>query len=194
MKRRSNTRAHAAQLAQNQAATVRRRLLAQERWAKTKEDERSLAESLAQTISLAEARGEEVVRQGGRVQMADRDGLLSLLTSGGIDQSEFRAGLLYRQAFELLEAGPRSNLNRSIGGGGGDAYAERRAQAGRRLEAMEDLATTAQELWALKLCAGEGQTVRSFAGGGRAHGAAVGALRAILGQIAAAYGLKRDAA
>lgn len=158
-------------------------------------EERSLEAHLHTLGRLESLRGGALIRERGRVRAQGRDGLVSLYEKGVLDQGELAAGLMYRQAFEAMERGPSSQLNReaiaSTGSAQPMAWAERRAHLFGRLKQMEALAKTAAALAGLRGCAGEGRSIRSLSGGGRAHGAAVEALKAVLGQIAEERGLRR---
>lgn len=176
----------------------RRRRLDLERWSSAREEDRALQAHFEQLSALESARGGRIVRDGGRVRAEGRDGLLSLYQKGVIDEAAFRAGLIYRNAFETIERGPRSQLDMDMTGPAGPAealaWAERRTHLFGRLKAMEACAASARALWALRLCAGEGHTVRSFSGGGRGHQAVTEALKQVLGAIAEGQGLKSRAA
>jgi len=176
----------------------RRRLLDVERWAQARKEEQSLQAHFESLSALESARGGRLTRQGDRVRAEGRDGLLSLYEKGVIGEAAYGAGLLYRNAFETVERGPRSQLDRDGARGSGPAeamaWAERRSHLFGRMRAMEALAADVRALWCLRLCAGEGRTIRSLAGGGRGHGAATEGLRQVLEAIAEANGLKSRAA
>jgi hypothetical protein len=182
----------------SQAERERRRLADRERWAAAKAEELALQAHFEQLASLEASRGGALRREGRRVRAEGRDGLMSLFERGVIDQAEMGAGLLYRQAFEAMERGPRSHLEqdviRSTGQGEALAWAERRTHLFRRLKEMEALAADARALWCLRLCAGEGRTLGSMAGGGRRHVECSQAIKGVLGAIAEARGLRRRAA
>ncbi len=155
-------------------------------------EDRALLARLDETVALATGRGEASVRAGRRVRIVSRDGLLHLLESGVIDRGQWEAGSLYRRAYEAMDVGLKSTLSPDFGIGRGPetlAWAERRAHLAGRLTEMEALAANGRQLWALRLCAGQGRTVRNISGGGRNYAATIGALRAVLSAIAGRYGL-----
>lgn len=176
----------------------RRRLWDQERLSRAREEERALQAHFEALADLEAGRGGRLRREGGRVRADGRDGLLSLFQQGVIGEAAFGAGLLYRNAFEIVERGPRSQLARDPSGPSGPAeamaWAERRSHLFGRMKAMEALAPDLRALWCLRLCAGEGRTIRSLAGGGRGHARATAALQTVLEAIAEANGLKTRAA
>jgi hypothetical protein len=182
----------------SEAERERRRLVDREIWAAARAEDLALQAHFEQLGSLESLRGGALLREGRRVRAQGRDGLVSLFERGVIDQAEMGAGLLYRQAFEAMEQGPRSHLEqdaiRSTGHAEGLAWAERRTHLYRKLKEMEELATSVRALWCLRLCAGEGRTLGSIAGGGRRHVACSEAVKAVLGAIAEARGLRRRAA
>ena len=159
---------------------------------------RAQAEGLDETVRLARQKGECVERVEGRVRITSRDGLQSLYESGGLQRCDYEAGLLYRQCYEALEKGPRSNLDRDFvsgvrgsAGAGDGGFAELRALKLERLSRWEALASAKRQLWVLRLVAGQGRTLNSIAPGGSARLANRRALAQILGEIARERGLRR---
>lgn len=158
----------------------------------------ALAERLDETARLELARGGAVERQGGRLRLTSRDGLRTLLESGGLEPPEYEAGLMYRRCFETLSAGPRSNLNRDFASGvrgfsesDVDGFAELRALRAQQLARWEALAGTGRQLWVLRLVAGQGRTINSLGAGGSARLANTRALLEVLRAIAVERGLRR---
>lgn len=158
----------------------------------------ALKQRLDETARLERARGGKVERVEGRLRLTSRDGLRTLLDSGGLEPTDYEAGLIYRRCFETLTAGPRSNLNRDflggargLGEGPADAFAELRALRAEQLARWEALAGKGRQLWVLRLVAGQGRTINSLGSGGSARLANTRALVEVLRAIAVERGLRR---
>ncbi|EDX81456.1 hypothetical protein BBAL3_2613 [Brevundimonas sp. BAL3] len=154
----------------------------------------ALRSRLTDTVRLEALRtGEKVQRlpASGPVRLKSRDGLVSLHTSGSLDDDEVRAGLAYRMCWEAASAGLKSSMangERVSGGARGDALDIKRAYLMARLNQMERavgaIMQDGRELLALRLIAGEGRTLTSLASGGNAKVAQLAALRRALAAVA----------
>jgi hypothetical protein len=110
---------------------------------------RAVRDGLAESVALEAARGEtiEISRRQenrGRVRIRTRDGLETLERSGAIDQTQYKAGLLYRDLYEATdpERDLRSHLEglerRGRGGeAAAEAWAERRLRLARTVAVIE---------------------------------------------------------
>jgi hypothetical protein len=110
---------------------------------------RAVRDGLAESVALEAARGEtiEISRRQenrGRVRIRTRDGLETLERSGAIDQTQYKAGLLYRDLYEATdpERDLRSHLEglerRGRGGeAAAEAWAERRLRLARPVAVIE---------------------------------------------------------
>jgi hypothetical protein len=141
-----------------------------------------LGSGLAETIALAEAKGDKVTRDNGRTRCHGRDGLAALFDAGALGAGlrpddalegakvRAEAGFAYRQAHEQRGA-LRSQLCGEIGGQGGDPVAAGfyRAAYGHTLHSVEQQVGTfvgERALLALREVAGEGKLVSSISAGG----------------------------
>lgn len=172
-------------------ATFRVRLATAERLRLQEVEAHWSAQARAETLALAEARGEEVgvveADAPKAIQISSRDGLASLRKSGKISAHQFGAGRAYRTAYELAAAGLRiATINpsgvhagRSAPVGFHRSAAElQRAYLLGRLEQIE-IAVRAigeRELTVLRKVAGEGHTIRSLGRSGNAREADAQAL------------------
>lgn len=160
-----------------------------------------LAAGLQAVVGAARARGEKVstFNDAGAKRIKTRDGLAMLLESGGIDETQHKAGMAYRYCHEVAGAGLRSALGaagqvrsgRLHGHLGRDAAELQRAYVIARLAQMERAvaaiardARDGRELIVLRHVAGEGGTIRSITAGSRARAASVAALRRALDAVA----------
>lgn len=166
--------------------------------AEARAEDLALTQRLDETARLEQARGGAVERTEGRLRLTSRDGLRSLLDSGGLENPDYEAGLIYRRCYETLTAGPRSNLNRDFMSGvrgvaeaSADSFAELRALRAQQLARWEALAGAGRRLWVLRLVAGQGRTINSLGGGGSARQANTRALVEALSAIARERGLRR---
>lgn len=137
----------------------------------------------------------------GAVRLRSRDELFALHNAGSITRTEFEVGLIYRGHYERLGKSCGSQLADHQGGrGGGSPDNDRKvwaalddakaAQAITRFEAAvveaargDPVRRGSHELRALRLVAGEGRTLRSFANGGVLKAQALAALSRALTAI-----------
>lgn len=150
---------------------------------------------------LAAEHGVELTRDrtlpGVPLRATSRDGLIALHRAGRLTDVQAKAGLAYRLAYESAAKGLGSAMgNLGMAGGGGktatlsrSAMDLHRAYLLTRLNQMERAVSAdlvdGRELHALRLIAGEGQTVRDVAGtSGHARAATADALGRALTIIA----------
>lgn len=104
------------------AIDERRRLMASEAARQAKAERDSLARSIAETVALAEKRGETTeTGKDGRVRIMSRDGLAWLIHRGDLEPHQVQAADRYRRDWALSEAGlyPSALADRVDGGGSG---------------------------------------------------------------------------
>lgn len=136
----------------------------------------------------ARARGEKVetYNDAGAKRIKGRDGLAAL----ALPEQELSFGLSYRQCYDVAVSGLKSSLNPDAGGGRAfvpglgprDQAALRRAYLLARLAQFDRAIAQCgvgdgRELLAVRLVAGEGRTINSFAIGGQARKVYTSALR-----------------
>lgn len=172
---------------------------------------RARATAVAVTAGLRETVRLEAARTGehlapppkdGPLRLKTRDGLMSLHSSGSLNDGEVEAGLAYRLCVEHAGAGLRSALAQTEGGGGRshggfgprDKAALMRAYLMARLNQMERAvdatAEDGRELLALRLIAGDGRTLTSIVAAGNAKLAYLAALRRALAAVASVMPVK----
>lgn len=79
-------------------------------------------DAAAETIKLAEARGEEVERApSGKINIWTRDSLRNLLNAGKLTVDQYETGMKLREAYERRDAGLGSQMD-GIGGAGSPTY------------------------------------------------------------------------
>lgn len=143
----------------------------------------------------------------GEIRMRSRDGLLSLHSTRAIDERLVKAGLAYRHVYEGASSGVASGMGALGGAPGGSRKvvdlssltleelkrARSKAELHRaylmvRLNGMERAVAAAivdgRELLALRMVVGEGRTVRSLTGGGKAATQYASAVKRALDAIA----------
>jgi hypothetical protein len=148
--------------------------------------------------AAAKARGEKVARfnDAGARRIKSRDGLAALFESGALTSSAYFAGHAYRLLFETAGtgAGLGSQLEERVRAPSGSTHGAVaaglfRAYAGVRLTAFDRAIVradkTGRALTAVRLIAGEGQTLSSLAPGGTVKQRWRGALILGLGVVAA---------
>ncbi len=153
-----------------------------------------LAADVQAVVDAAIARGEKVTtyNDDGAKRIKTRDGLGMLLESGGIDETQHKAGMAYRYCYEVASAGLRSGLGApghiASTGGDRDKGELHRLYVISRLAQMErTVAASAQdgrETIVLRQVAGEGRTIRSFSTGGHARRLDAKALKRALDAVA----------
>lgn len=79
-----------------------------------------LRDSTAETIALANARGEEVSDKAGRKMINTRDSLLNLINAGKIDEPQAATGRFCRDCYEARSGGLGATTYGDAGGGGHD--------------------------------------------------------------------------
>lgn len=164
-----------------------------------------LAEMPAQALANEQGDRDGGVRafnDAGAVRLRSRDELFALFDAGSITRTEFEVGLVYRAHYERLGKSCGSQLADHEGGRGGTPDNDRKvwaglddAKAAQALTAFEAAVVSAArgdpirrgaaELRSLRLVAGEGRTLRSFANGGVLKAAALAALSRALTAIVA---------
>lgn len=165
------------------------------------------AEAFAQGEPLTTAERRDIRSEYGVERMRDpsapaayrlksRDGMTTMAEAGSLATAELKAGLAYRLCWEAQAAGLKSALANagSIGGGAAlpvgfgprDKAALHRAYLMARLGQMERALTSAQ-LIVVRAVAGEGRSIRSLGGGGKARAANADRLKAGLAAIAALF-------
>lgn len=136
-----------------------------------------LKAAIEEVVFAAQARGEDVTnyRTEGALRIKGRDGLWSLVDSGGLTERQGNTGLLYRGLYERVMVGGVGSQMASLG----DLRAARtstsdqlgqglhRAYAGVRLTAAETSVRCLDRVAILRAVAGEGRTIRSLATGSR---------------------------
>jgi hypothetical protein len=109
----------------------------------------AVSRGLDETLALARARGERVElskrqESQGRVRIRTRDGLDTLERSGAINQTQYKAGLLYRDLYEATD--PERDLRSHMeslerrgrsGEASAEAWAERRLRLSRTVAVIE---------------------------------------------------------
>lgn len=160
-----------------------------------REDEVRALADVEETRALANARGEEVIDARvtptrTRLRILSRDGL-AYLYEGGLSQRRYDAGMIYRRAYEGAQArGTTARYGERLAGGDASEAATVRSTCDQKRSAMEMLCQDEAELTALRMVAGEGRTIRSFAGGGRSRRRHAKALLIALDRVADHNGLK----
>lgn len=160
---------------------------------------------VAESVALETARGERVEiskrqESRGRVRIRTRDGLETLARSGAIDETQHKAGLLYRDLYEATdpERDLRSHLEglerRGRGGeAGAEAWAERRHRLARAVAVIEAKVRLADRndraVRVLREVAGHARAVGSIFSGGGAQASGKRALIIALDVCAAHFGL-----
>ena len=121
----------------------RAKLRAAESRARQKTEDAALAARIAETVTLAKGRGEEVVESKGRVRVTSRDGLMWLIERGGFEGAEIerRAAQDFRQLW--LVAGSEGRLRSCLDGRIRGAPSERAAEAQTRARIALDRARAA---------------------------------------------------
>ena len=136
---------------------------------------RELRAGLDETIALEKARGGEVVQfnTAGAVRLGARDGLASLYLAGKLEPRLAAAGFGYRRAREAQGSLGVMRFGET-GGGASDAVLAGFARARLSAAAAVIDRTVALELYqrpdaldTLRKVAGDGQTIRSLAAGGK---------------------------
>lgn len=142
------------------------------------------ADGIAETITLAKDRGEEVEEKpatGGAAHMISRDALAHMLKLGHITRAQYAAGLAYRRAFEARGADLQASQISDTGGGKGhdnDAFVARKLEQAKEAEfakacevrvRMECSIEHLSALQMLQWVAGMGRSMRDFGKGGRAY-------------------------
>lgn len=127
-------------------------------------------------------------------RLKSRDGMTTMAEAGSLSSAELKGGLAYRLCWEAQAAGLKSALANagSIGGGAAlpvgfgprDKAALHRAYLMARLGQMER-ALTPRQLIVVRAVAGEGQSIRSLGGGGKARATNAELLKAGLSAISA---------
>jgi hypothetical protein len=155
----------------------------------------NVAEGLADTITLARARGETVeapVR--GPVRIASRDVLGWMFGRQGLTADQFRAGRAFQRLYERCDPerclAPIQLGGRVSGrGGDSDAFAEQLAQAGDDLSAARKLCASLPDgkmvLAAVDWCAGASKPISALASTASRREAYANALRRGLDALAA---------
>jgi hypothetical protein len=142
-----------------------------------------------ETARLERMRGERIevskeAQSPGRLRVRTRDGLETLAGAGAISQTQYHAGLLYRDLYEATdpERGLRSHMDdldkRGGGAGGGDiaeAWAERRLRLSRAIADLEAKVRLADRndraVRALRQVAGHARCISHLSAGGGAQAA-----------------------
>lgn len=163
----------------------------------------------ARQAVLTEVRAREALRgagpkdvtfdAAGYIRASNRDGVGLLYRTKTLSEAQTKAALAFRMAYVASKASLRSCLGKAGEGGGGgklgglvrSAADLQRAYLMARLNQMEravgEVMVDGRELHALRMIAGEGQTVREVAGAsGHARAATVAALVRSLDAIAKA--------
>lgn len=160
--------------AARQAAREDMLRIAGARLARTEEAE--IVAGLAETLTLARARGETVDVDAGPLRISSRDGLRSLRQAGHITDAHYAIGLLYRAGFEARGRDLRAaSLERKGGGHDNDRFVAARLRRARALDFVAradravamSLADRPMALRLLRAVAGEGASL-SVWGSGRA--------------------------
>lgn len=163
----------------------------------TEQLESEVRTGLDDTVALALARGEkiEISQQPetmGRVRVRTRDGLETLARAGAISETQFKAGMIYRELYEAAdpERDLRSQMSApsmTIGGGRSqpgsgpvETWAERRLRLAQSLAVVEARVRRCEcgdrGLRALRQVAGYARAISTFVSGGggqAAHRAAL---------------------
>lgn len=140
--------------------------LAEKEWRET---------ALAETVALAQARGEEVERST-VIRVNSRDGLKSLHDLGKLTREQYEEGVEYRRAMEARSGDVGSQLGNEGGGGSAhnnDLYVFNRIERARKLKRLGDIdraivTRCISQPWTLQIVrfvAGEGGALSAFGRG-----------------------------
>ncbi len=135
----------------------------------TAQAERAVAMSAAKKAAIRHIDRVAAEKRGEVKQVRNLDGLGLLHKNGEITDDMHRVGQKYHKAFVMTSGLTGKNvLDRTPGGSVDDAL-QAIVDAGRLVSACEAFCTTKGELAAIRAVVGLGESVREFAGGGRAH-------------------------
>ena len=143
-----------------------------------------------ETIALGRARGETIevakaATRGRRIRIRSRDGLATLAATGAISALQQRAGLLYRDLYEVTDperdlrsqmaSGAMAGADGKTAPGAAEAWAERRMRLCRAMAALEAKVRLADRngraVRALREVAGHARCISQFVAGGGAQAA-----------------------
>lgn len=145
--------------------------------------ERAKEMSASRKAALREADEKASERRGEFRQVRALDGLGLLHKAGEITDDQLRAGLRYQTAWVSIQGVRGRNALDLTPPGDKDAAMQMVVDAGKLVDLIEAVATTRAELGVLRGVVGLGQSVRQFAGGGRAHRECQDRLVDLLGRI-----------
>jgi hypothetical protein len=131
--------------------------------------ERAVAMSAAKKAAIRHIDRVAAEKRGEVKQVRKLDGLGLLHKHGEITDDMHRVGLAYQRAYEACAGLRGRNPLNDQPPGDKDAAMQLTIDAGRLVERYEVFCTTKGELAALRAIVGLGESVREFAGGGRAH-------------------------
>jgi hypothetical protein len=151
--------------------------------------------AVQETSALSRGRGEEfketkVSHTKTRLRILSRDGL-AYLYENGLAQRRYDAGMLYRRAYEGAQPRSTPGYGERLAPGDGSEAAAVRSECDRKRAEMEAVCDARRERTVLRLVAGEGRTIRSFARGGADRALYGQALLAALDKVADHNRLKR---
>jgi hypothetical protein len=175
-----------------------------------------VAADLVETRALEEARGATIEvsnrpEHRGRIRIASRDGLETLMTAGSLTSNQYAAGLRYRADYEQLDperglTPPALDQTRKVVRGG-DGWAKKLEEIRTRVEAIDQaiqaedptfrgaaavnpVHRTGRRVWALREIAGKGANLRALGLSGNSREAVREHLIAALDCAAITYGLE----
>jgi hypothetical protein len=145
--------------------------------------ERAKEMAAGRKAALREADERSAERRGEVRQVRALDGLGLLYKAGELTDDMHRAGLKYQTAWVSIQGVRGRNALDLSPPGDKDAAMQMVVDAGKLVDLIEAVATTRAELGVLRGVVGLGQSVRQFAGGGRAHRECQDRLIDLLGRI-----------
>jgi hypothetical protein len=179
-------------------------------------DRQRVAADLVETRALEEARGATIEvsnrpEHRGRIRIASRDGLETLMTAGSLTSNQYAAGLRYRADYEHLDperglTPPALDQTRRIGRGG-EGWAKRLEEIRTRVEGLEraiqaedptfrgaaavnPVHRVGRRVWALREVAGKGSNLSALSSSGSSQLAYSDALRSALDAASIVYSLE----
>lgn len=135
----------------------------------TKQAERAVAMSAAKKAAIKHIDRVAAEKRGEQPYVTKFDGLGLLYKNNEICDDMLRIGRKYQKCFLMTTGKTGKNVLDRTPGGDKDNAQQLIIDAGRLVERCEAFCTTKGELAALRSIVGLGDSVREFAGGGRAH-------------------------